>query len=173
MTGRLKHCTWPTAVIPVLAVWLTACDFTVPLVTAPELAVDRALVGSWQRTRDDGQVERLLVLPMGTKEYLVAYPAGTPDSMYARVWRCGGAEADLLQVEWIGTAKGAVPEDGKVYQYATCRVEGASLHVQLLNNETLSGAIATADDLRNAMAGGRRTEDLFRPAMTFTNVPDR
>ena len=155
------------------AALLSACDYTVPLVTTPDHVLDAALVGAWQRTREDGQVERLLVLPLGPREYLVAYPAGAPEAMYARACRWTGPDLSLLQIEWVGTARGGVPDDPKVYQYASCRVEEGALRVRLLNNDVVSGAVTSAAELVHSVAAHRADENLFRPEMVFTNITGR
>jgi len=169
MKHRLPSC----AAAILAAVLLSSCDYTVPLVTTPELPVDRAWLGAWQRTRDDGQVERLLLLPLGTCEYLLAYPAGETDTMFARACRWAGPGLSLLQVEWVGNAKGGVPDDGKVYQYAACQLEDGALRVRLLNSSVVSGGVTSAAELVQALAEHRSDEDLFRPDMVFTNITER
>ena len=40
------------------------CDYTVPLVTAPETEIDSEVLGLWQSSTENGQIEQLLVLPL-------------------------------------------------------------------------------------------------------------
>jgi len=56
------------------AVTLAGCDYTVSLTDAPELPIDKALVGSWERTTNQGERQHLLFLPISKTEYLVSFP---------------------------------------------------------------------------------------------------
>ena len=55
------------------ALLLIGCDYTIPLVTKPNISIDKSLLGLWQTKGDDGKTLQLLVLPLDDKEYLVSY----------------------------------------------------------------------------------------------------
>ncbi len=151
---------------------LMACDYTVPLVETPEAALDGAWVGLWGRAREKGEPERLLVLPLNPREYLVVFPAGSPDAMYARACRAKAEGLELIQLNWVGTAKGAVPEDHRTYQYALCAREGDTLSVRLINSQTVPREVATREAWLRALAEKKDHPELFRETMRFQRESD-
>jgi len=150
---------------------LAGCDYTVPLSKAPVKAADAALVGLWQRT-ENGQAESLVVLPLGKQELMVAYPAASKDAMYGRAWAAKGAGLPLLQVEWIGTGKGEVAREKKVFQVASYAIEGDKLTVRFVNSEAVGGSSATTDELAKALEAGKGKDDFYRAPMIFTRAKD-
>ena len=156
-----------TLVALLLALTLSACDYTTCLTPEPKADVDPAWLGVWETRPETGAPERLLLLPLGPREYLLSYPAGNPDAMFARVCRVGADEKDLMQITWIGTAKGAVPEDGRVYQYADATLKDGELTVRLINGEAVGREAKTADELSAAIAAAKDKPELYREAMVF------
>jgi len=150
---------------------LAGCDFTVPLAKAPEAPIDRALVGAWSRTDDAGRAERLLVLPLGPAEYLVSFPAEEKNALFARACFCQANTMKLVQLNWFGTARGTVPEDGRVYQYAVYTLKGDTLQIGLLNADVVARDASTPEALVKAIEAGRENPNLFREAMTFKREP--
>jgi len=152
---------------------VAGCDYTVPLADMPALEVDQAVVGLWERTTGGGQAERLLVVPLGKTEYLVGYPLGSEDCMFARAYLVRGAGRTLVQLTWVGTAKGAVPDDTRVYQLAGYEQKGEELKVSLLNPAVVSRDIAAPAELAAALEEHAAAPALFRDAMVFRRVkPD-
>ncbi len=151
---------------------LIGCEYAVPLVKAPAIAVDPAAVGVWERTKGDGQTERLLVLPLGEREYLVSFPAGAKDAMFARACLCRTAGITLVQLTWLGTARAKLPEDGRVFQFATYAITGDRLGVRLLNSEVVKKEAASAEELAKAIAADKDKPDLFREEMVFTRIKE-
>ena len=149
---------------------LAGCDYTVPLAEKPEQAIDAALVGAWERKSDHGEVERLLVLPLSKTEYLVSYPAGSKDAMFARACLCKAAGLTLVQLTWFGTARGDLADDDRVYQFASYTVTGDSLKGRLLNPDAVSREAASTDALAKAFAAKKEQPDLFRDVWDFTKV---
>lgn len=148
---------------------LVGCEYTVPLVTKPETKIDQALLGVWQRTTDDKQ-ERLLVLPLDATEYLVSFPAGNNESLFARACLTQIGGEPLVQLRWFGTAQGVLPEDSRVYQYATYAVSGDTLTVQMLSSEVVPKETKTSEELLRAITEAMDQPDLFREAMVFQRV---
>jgi len=146
------------------------CDFTVPLTTAPALPMDQSLAGLWQSAQAGGPADELLVLPLGPLEMLVAYPAGKKDAMFARACLWRGAELTLVQLQWLGTARGVLPQDPRVFQFASCQLEDGCLRVRLLNAEILPKDAQTAGELTRAIAKLRDDKNLFRPALEFRRI---
>lgn len=156
--------------ILLVCVMLAGCDYTVPLVTAPETDIDKALVGLWQTTNGTGNVEHLLVLPLGSREYLVSYPAGSKGAMFARgcLWR--GPDLTLVQLDWFGTAEGDTPDDNRTFQFAKYNVEGDMIRIRLLNADAVNKEAASPEELAKAIAGSMKRSDLFREETIFTQI---
>jgi hypothetical protein len=165
-----------TAVILAVGILSAGCDYMVPLVKTPSLAIDSGVVGLWQRPKDKGETERLLVLPIGKQEYLVSYPSESKDAMFARACLCRVAATTLVQLEWFGTARGGIPddpdnpEDRRVYQFAAYSVTGATLTVRMLNTDVVKKAVDSTDKLAKAIAANLAKPDLFLDEMVFTKV---
>jgi len=156
-----------SAVVAIGLALLTACDYTVPLSKTPELPIDPALVGAWTRSKENRQSERLLVLPLGPNEYLVSFPAGEKNAMFAHACLCRANERTLVQLTWFGTAQGTIPDDNRVYQFAAYTLKDDTLYVSLLNADVVKRDLQTADALVQAMAANRENPELFREAMSF------
>ena len=149
---------------------LAGCDYTVPLVTTPKIDIDRSVLGLWQRSTGDGEIEQLLVLPLDKREYLVSYPSGSKDSMFARACLCRAADQTLVQLKWFGTAEGKLPEDNRVYQFMTYSVSGDRMTVRLLNSEVVWKDVPSTRELATAIAANRDNPNLFKEGMVFTKV---
>lgn len=153
-----------------LAVVLVGCEYTVPLVANPEIALDPTVVGVWKREGQGGREERLLVLPLGETEYLVSFPAQAAEAMFARACLARVGEETLVQLRWLGTARGVLPEDGRVYQYATFWVTEGTLTVQMLNSAVVSKDIPSSEGLFRAIAAQMEHPDLFHDPMVFEKI---
>jgi hypothetical protein len=158
--------------IAVLALTLAACDYTVPLVAEPVHVIDASSVGLWQRTNDRGHTEQLLVLPLGEREYLVSFPAGSRGAMYARATHWRGAAVSLVQLDWFGTAEGKLPDDGRTYQYADYALDGDVLRLRLLNPEVVPNSVATSAALAEAITRHADHPALFRDPLVFRRTAD-
>jgi len=156
----------------VLCVTLTGCDYTVPLVKSPGTDMDRSVIGRWQRSEADGQTESLLVLPFNKREYMVCYPAGSDDAMFARASLWHGDGMTLVQLDWFGTARGSLPDDNRTFQFVAYAVDGERLTVRLLNPEVVDKDVASAEDLAQALDVNRDDPALFRSEMVFAKVHD-
>ena len=156
----------------VCAAVLAGCDYKVPLAEKPELPIDMHLLGAWERTTPEGAIQRLLVLPLGKNEYLVSFPAGSRDAMFARASLCKTAGLTLLQLDWFGTAQGDTPEDGRVYQYASYSVKDDTLKGRLLNADVVDRDVSSAAGLSAAIEANRDNPKLFRDAWEFTRAED-
>lgn len=154
----------------VACVALAGCDYNVPLVKTPKLDMDAAVVGLWQRTKEDGQIERLLVLPLNKLEYMISFPSGSQDAMFARAWLCRSGGMTFIQLEWIGTAHGNLPEDRRVFQLAAYSVIGDALTVRMLNTDVVNKDLKSSDELARAIADNKSNPQLLRDKMVFTKV---
>lgn len=157
-------------IVSAVCLLLASCDYTVPLVKTANIPIDPALVGQWQRTGEDNKIESLLVLPLSKQEYLVVFPAGSKDAMFARgcFWRNDGTT--WVQLDWFGTAQGELPEDNRTFQYATYTVESDTLTCRLLNPDVVAKDIASSDALVKAITANKDNPKLFRENMVFRKV---
>ncbi len=152
--------------------FLMGCDYTVPLVQTPEMPLDPEGIGLWERTKGDGQTERLLALPLGEHEYLVSFPAGSENAMFARACLLQRAGRTLVQLEWIGTVQGGLPEDDRVFQFATFSISGDTLSTRLLNPDVVDSDAESTAELSQVLADEKDHPDLFRSEWTFKRVND-
>lgn len=152
---------------------LMGCEYTVPLFSTPQQKIDPALVGQWSRTLPSGETEAVLVLPWSDQEYLVAFPANKPETMYARATLTPVAGLPLIQLHWIGTAQAKLPTDARVYQFATFSRQGDQITLRLLNSARINTAIATSAALIQAITQNKEASDLFREPMCFSRVTTR
>jgi len=149
---------------------LAGCDYTVPLVKTPDLDIDKAVLGLWENTAANGQNERLLILPLSAREYLVSFPAGGPDSMFARACLYRRAGQTLVQLEWIGTAQGKLAEDDRKFQFAEYSITNQMLRIRLLNPEAVSKEASSAEALAKALSENTGATNLYRDALTYRKV---
>ena len=169
--SNLPHAHLALLALTTLAVAaLGGCDYTTPLVTKPEIEIDQSLVGLWQSTKPGGPADKLLVLPLNPREYLVSYPAGKDDAMFGRgcLWR--GAGLTLVQLDWFGTARAVLPEDRRTFQFAAYTVAGGQLSVRLLNADVVKNDVQTPEELAKAIAAHQDDEALFREALLFKKI---
>lgn len=153
------------------ALALAGCDYTIPLVKNAAIPIDQQLIGLWQQADAGNPTERLVVLPLGSREYLVVYPAGKPESMFARGCHWRHPSAPLMQVEWLGTAAGQRPRDNRTYQYVNYALAGDTLTVRLLNSDVVKRESPTAEALVQSILANRDHPDLYRKPMTFKRLP--
>ncbi|MDD4870569.1 MAG: hypothetical protein PHR77_08410 [Kiritimatiellae bacterium] len=144
------------------------CDYTVPLVKTPEKGIDSKIVGLWQRPEENGQ--SLLVLPLNKQEYMVSFPAGSKDAMFARACLCRSGDKTLVQLEWFGTAQAKLPDDNRVFQFAAYTVDGNTLTIRMLNPDVVKKDVKSTDELARAITDNKDKPDLFKEKMVFTKV---
>ena len=155
--------------------------YKVPLVEKPELPVDKALVGSWEAKKENGdEYVRLLVMPMSPEEYLLVY-SEDEKTLYGRACHCGGLDFPLAQLKLIAPKDGIEKFDGTddleeffkpAYDYATYAIKDGKLTVRLLNYEVVKpGEIKTSADLLAAIKANAKNPELFNEEkMVFTRV---
>ena len=149
---------------------LVGCDYTVPLVKTSEIGIDSRVVGLWQRSQGDGQTESLLVLPLSKQDYLVSFPAGSTNAMFARACLCRSVDKTLVQLEWVGTVHAKLPEDSRVFQFAEYSVAGDTITIRLLNADLVKRDVKSPAELAKAIADNKEKPDLFRNEMVFRKV---
>ena len=154
------------------ALLFAGCDLTVPLVESPDTEIDASLVGLWQRWSGDGKVELLLVLPLNEREYLVSYPSGSKDAMFARGCVCRAVDRTLVQLGWLGTDRLQLPENDSLFQFVSRSAAGDTITVRLLNSEAMGRIVASTEELAKALAKNGNPLDLFREAMVFARVTE-
>ena len=158
------------AIVTALCAFLIGCEFTVPLVDEPTTKINPALLGLWQHSKKDGKVEKLLILPLGEREYLVSWPANVKDALFARVCLTEPGDIPLAQLKWFGTAEGTPPDDERVYQFATYAVDDQQLTVRMLNADLVGRDAPSSEALKAAIIQNKAAADLFRESMVFRKV---
>ena len=155
-----------------VAALLAGCDYKVRLVDKPELPIDKALMGLWERTMPQENADRFLVLPLSGNEYLVAWPAGAANALYARACLCKETEFALVQLTWFGSGEGTEigVEDARFYQYAAYSLDGDKLTVRLLNADAVDRDADTPAALLAAIKANNANPELFREEQIYTRV---
>jgi len=163
----MKTTVWMAAAAAA-AMATTGCEYTVPVSETPAGDAASALVGAWARTHNPA--ERLVVLPVGSREWMVCFPAESRDAMFARAWPVRAADMNLVQLQWLGTARGQLPEDGKAYQLAEFTIEADILSVRMVNG--VGSASTTSKELAGQLEAGKNRPDFFREALVFQRAKD-
>jgi hypothetical protein len=152
-------------------VLLAGCDYTVPLVTTPDINIDKSILGLWQTKEDDGKIEQLLVLALDDHEYLVSYPSGAKDAMFARASLCHTDGKTLVQLKWLGSVDGTPMDDNRVYEFFSYSVSGDKLTARVLNSDVVNKDAASTKELEKAIAANRDNPELFKKdSIVFTKV---
>ncbi|MDD4540436.1 MAG: hypothetical protein PHT80_15615 [Lentisphaeria bacterium] len=154
----------PLAIMLVLL--LVGCDYHVALVTTPDQPLQPGLIGLWQRQDDAGHKELLQVLPLDKHQYLIVFPAGQKDSLYARACHWRNDALPMVQITWLGSTE-PIAADAPPYQYARWTLAGDTLTVQLLNPEQISAGTRSSTALANSITANADDPMIFREAMSF------
>jgi len=149
---------------------LAGCDYSVPLVETPSISRDDAVLGSWEKRLVNGELQRLLILPMDDREYLVVFPAKSKNAMFSRAALWSGPWGKWAQLDWLGTEDGEIPENDLTYQFAMYTVDEDELIIQLLNPDIVSGKKKSALEIEKSIVENHNHPRLFREAMIFRKV---
>ncbi len=150
---------------------LTGCDFLVPISHEPAGRVDETLVGLWRRMDTSGHAEDLLVLKWDDGHWLFSLPAGREDALYARAWPVRVAGRTLVQLEWIGSGKGALVQEARRYQLATWSRDGDRLIVRRINPEVVGRDWRESQRLREAIEKTLNQPEVLIDERVFHRVP--
>jgi len=156
----------------VVCLGLAGCDYTVPLTSTPELEIDSKLVGLWKRAEAPNQTESLLVLPLSRHEYMVNYPLSATNGLFAKACLCRCAGKTLAQLHWIGTAKGSVPDDDRIYQIMAYELDEDTLRILLLNTSVVGKDIDSSTALAGSIEDSKDNPKLFRDPLVFKRVKE-
>ena len=155
------------SILLIISSFLVSCEFSEPIATVPGKAIDPTILGLWERKNDAGVTEKLLVLPLSETQYLVSFPAHTADAMFAKVDAHDVADRTLMQIEWVGTARGKSSDTKKVFQFATCTTAENSLSLRTLDSTVIGQNIAGGKALEEAIRTQKDNPKAFREAMVF------
>lgn len=161
-----------TAILAFLVALLVGCEYEVPLVSEPSVGIDETLVGVWGRELANGGEERLLILPMSEKEYLISFPMNSKDRMFARgsVWERD--DLRLVQLEWFGSAKAKLPGQDPRFQYFGYRRSGGRLEILHVNADVVGRKPSSGEALAKAILAKKSDPKFFRKPMVFDKLVD-
>ncbi|MDQ0290130.1 hypothetical protein [Oligosphaera ethanolica] len=149
-----------------LVLLLLGCDYHVALVTTPDQPLQQNLIGLWQRQDAAGHKELLQVLPWDKHQYLIVFPAGQKDSLYARACHWRNDALPMVQITWLGSTE-PIAADTPPFQYARWTLVNDTLTVQSLNPEQISNATRSSTALANSITANADDPTIFREAMIF------
>ncbi len=149
---------------------LCGCVYDVPLVEKAAVAVDPALIGTWQLVPDDGKPEnptdRMTILPFDANEYAVIC-SPQKDLMVFRAYPVQLDGREFVQLEWLQ----AGPEQNR---YHVCRyaLQSGALTVETLNEKVVGPEIDRSDALRKTFLANRDNPDLFCDPQQYRKVAE-
>ncbi|MDD5261107.1 MAG: hypothetical protein PHD76_04590 [Methylacidiphilales bacterium] len=150
---------------------LAGCDYTAPLVKTPSEDIDKTVVGQWQRElKESNKSEKLLVLALDSKEYLVVYSTEHGNTIYARGCLCHAAGLTFVQLKWFGNGQAEAPDDNRVYQFVGYSVAGNKLTVRMLNPDVVKRDAATSEELAREILAAKDNPHRFKEEMVFTKA---
>lgn len=155
-----------------LCLLLAGCEYTVPLVQNPGMQMDSDLIGLWERTESASSRHQALVLPFDDTHYVFSYRTDPKEGAMAKASLVECADMTLVQIEWMGSVKGKLPENDRIYQYASYTLEGDTLRVALLNSAVVPKDVMSSAELRDTIEARQDHPDLFRPPMVFRRISD-
>ncbi len=149
------------------------CDFIIPLSPPNDTPWEAGLCGVWeqQEAPEGTPPSRLVVLPLDSRQLLAVFPAHSPDTLFAKAWRCAElAERPLYQIEWIGSNKGPLATN-RVFQLAAVELRGNELKIRLVNPDALGTVPHDSRELASLLKQVEGEEHLFRAPMRFRKLP--
>lgn len=153
--------------LSVLLMLLAGCDFDVPLSRTASAPANPALAGTWDGESADGKPVSLEIKISGL-DYYVTYGTSS-DTLPFKGFEIKAAGLDLIQME----VQGADPQDEKdKYFFVKYELTPEGLSVYRLNDNVVSAACQTAEEMLNDIAVHRNNPFLFSEPMKFTkSVP--
>ncbi|MDZ7827608.1 MAG: hypothetical protein U5R48_18195 [Gammaproteobacteria bacterium] len=125
------------------------------------------MLGLWT-ARDGDSTRRLLILPLGPNEYLLSFPAGSDHALFARATPVKVDGRVLVQLRWLGSVAGKLPEDDRVYQYGRYRLTPEGLETGLVDPEVVPKDITTSAELRASLRAHLDDPARLHQTRTFT-----
>ena len=157
-------------VFVVICLVLTACDFTVPLSISPQKPIDDRAIGLWERTKENGGTERMLVLPFNEREYFLSWPEGANTELYAKAHLFEFSDDTLVQLEWFGNSDGGVPDDNVIFQVARYSIKDGVLEIEMLNPDVVGKEHKSSAELAESIEANIDNPELFDRKMIFRKI---
>ena len=149
--------------------FLAACEYDVPLTTDHNIAVNAAILGTWEAASlDGGEDDILRIFRFSDTEYLVH---DAEDDTYFRAYEIeiGGVKA--VQMEFLGDDDKPVAPDGKNrYLVASYKFVNEYLEVRLLNSELVNDEITETEALRAAFIEHKENPGLWGDPGLFRRI---
>lgn len=149
----------------------TGCDYRVALVEEPSLAMNTDLVGLWEHRDQRDRRNRMLVLPLDPMQHLVVFTHEDQTPLYGRAMKWQQEDFALIQIAWIGTGEGVVPDQADAtFQYVKYVVEDDVLRARLLHTDLVPQDIESAEDLIQLIEKHRKDPALFRNEIIYHRI---
>lgn len=152
-------------------VFLCGCEYSVPA-GKPGLPIDNALLGIWENLpgkKDTDQKFRILVLKYSDTEYLVNY-FNDKDALYFRAYPVKIDDINAVQIQWIGTDKGALEEKDRKYHLISAVLKDNNLEIKVLNSSLISKDVTNQEELKNKILQNKNNPELFRDPGIFRKL---
>ena len=145
------------------------CEYEAALVEEDVVKVDEEVVGVWQSVDEDGEKVEMAWLAFSDTEYVIHYPLGK-EGMYFRGYAIELGGVECVQVQLIGTDKGAVKAKDRKCNVVKYKLEGDCLEVSLLNSDVVNREINDSKKLRELFIENKNNEELFEKPSRFKRL---
>ena len=166
MTRKENKMKYITPGLAIAVLLLVGCIYESPLTKEHSIAIDSALLGSWDTmTGEDKegwfQDELMMILKYSDTEYLIHYPAGE-EGIYYRGYpvKVGGISCVQLQV--VGTHDGPPKKGARdLFCVVSYQLTDNGLEIRQLNYDLVDDDLKTTDELRKAFLKHKDSKELF------------
>lgn len=149
-----------------------ACQYSVPLSTEHNVAIDSALLGNWamQPEIDDprASLDSMTVMRFSTSEYLLRYVSEGSELLF-RAYLINPGGEQLLQLELLEDSDGPVSHDenANLFMVARYALDGEVLTVGTMNVALVSDEIDNTEALLKAYLEHKDDPELFMDQARF------
>jgi len=147
-----------------LLLFLTGCEYKVPLTPDAEIPIKDELLGLWEfvPTEENPEELTMLVLKQNPTEYVVRY-GKEKDGIYLRAYHVRLDDLSLLiQIECIGLQNEPVDiKDTSIYHLLRYKLKGRNLELKILNSDIIDTNCKTSLRLKEKILANKENSQLF------------
>jgi len=158
-----------------MVLFLTACDYDVPLVGEASLPIDQALLGTWEAIpgdRDEQEsIERIVIRQESANLYVIEHVDGE-SIIYFKGWLAELKGIRFMQVEVTGdNDKGPVgTEDDNLFSVVSYALDNDKLVIRELNKDLVNADLADTAALQAAFVANKDDPSLFHNPGQFRKL---
>lgn len=158
-------------ILSVILLLLVGCDYEIPLSQTPSAPANPALAGIWIEASTNSKPVSMEIKTAGM-DYSITYTENDTEASRSYIFKgfeIHAAGLNLIQLEW---QQADAAESKEKYIFAKLDLTPEGLSVYRLNDNVVSAACQTAEEMLNDIAVHRQNPFLFTKPMKFTkSVP--